>query len=195
MRKVFLILTLLMVSVLTTACINNFAVQELNNKAKIYLEKGDTEKAISRLKSSLDLDDSIFETHYNLAIAYMKAEEYNLAKQSFEKAKSINDNVAELYYSIALCDQQIADIAINNLKSNDNSLKKSQENDVDEENNQDNKKEYNLSLNDIKLLLNSSIENYQKYIELEKNNNDKEKIEEMITDIKNQLNELSEVES
>ena len=53
MRKVFLILTLLMVSVLTTACINNFAVQELNNKAKIYLEKGDTEKAISRLSYKL----------------------------------------------------------------------------------------------------------------------------------------------
>lgn len=194
MRKVFLILTLLMVSVLTTACINNFAVQELNNKAKIYLEKGDTEKAISRLKSSLDLDDSIFETHYNLAIAYMKAEEYNLAKQSFEKAKSINDKVAELYYSIAVCDQQIADIAISNLKSNDdNSTRQAAEENHD--NDQDNKKEYNLSLNDIKLLLNSSIENYQKYIELEKNNNDKEKIEEMINDIKNQLNELSEVES
>ena len=193
MRKVFLILTLLMVSVLTTACINNFAVQELNNKAKIYLEKGDTEKAISRLKSSLDLDDSIFETHYNLAIAYMKAEEYNLAKQSFEKAKSINDKVAELYYSIAVCDQQIADIAISNLKSNDNSTRQSSEENYD--NDQDNKKEFNLSLNDIKLLLNSSIENYQKYIELEKNNNDKEKIEEMINDIKSQLNELSEVET
>ena len=34
MQRLILILTLLFVSVLTTACINNFAIQELNNKAK-----------------------------------------------------------------------------------------------------------------------------------------------------------------
>ena len=41
MKKAILIVTVLFIAVISTACINNFAVQELNNKAKIYLENGD----------------------------------------------------------------------------------------------------------------------------------------------------------
>ena len=62
MKKIFLLITILFVSVISTACINNLAVQELNNKAKEYMANGETEKAICRLRSSIDLDDSIFET-------------------------------------------------------------------------------------------------------------------------------------
>ena len=63
MQKLLSILLLLFISVITTACINNFAVQELNNKAKEYLDKGDTQTAICRFKSSLDLDNTIYETY------------------------------------------------------------------------------------------------------------------------------------
>jgi hypothetical protein len=56
MKKVFLIASVLFVAVASTACINNLAVQDLNNKAKVYADKGDYTQAIERLKSSLDLE-------------------------------------------------------------------------------------------------------------------------------------------
>ena len=49
MKKVVLLITILFVSVISTACINNLAVQELNNKAKEYMANGETEKAIPLL--------------------------------------------------------------------------------------------------------------------------------------------------
>ena len=76
MKRVFLILTILFASVLSTACINNLAIQELNNKAKEYMNEGDVEKAICRYKSSLDLDAGILETNYNLGVAYITAKNY-----------------------------------------------------------------------------------------------------------------------
>ena len=66
MKKVMLILAVLFIAVISTACINNFAVQELNNKAKTFMDQGDYDSAINRLQSSIDLDGTIFETHYNL---------------------------------------------------------------------------------------------------------------------------------
>ena len=76
MKKVVLIASILFVAVASTACINNLAVQDLNNKAKVYADKGDYTQAIERLKSSIDLEPSIFETHYNLAVVYTQAEDY-----------------------------------------------------------------------------------------------------------------------
>ena len=75
MKKALLLVSILFISVISTACINNFAVQELNNKAKGFMDKGDYQAAIERLKSSIDLDGSVFETRYNLAVAYTKAED------------------------------------------------------------------------------------------------------------------------
>ena len=86
MKKAFLLATILFISVISTACINNFAVQELNNKAQDFMEKGDYASAIERLKSSVDLDGSIFETQYNLAVAYTKAEDYANAIKSYNDA-------------------------------------------------------------------------------------------------------------
>ena len=79
MKKVISIASILFVAVISTACINNLAVQDLNNKAKAYAEKGDYTQAIERLKSGIDLDPSIFETHYNLGVAYIKNKQYKKA--------------------------------------------------------------------------------------------------------------------
>ena len=76
MKKAFLLASILFVSVISTACINNFAVQELNNKAKEFMDKGDYVSAIERLKSSVDLDGSVFETQYNLAQKYKDCDVY-----------------------------------------------------------------------------------------------------------------------
>ena len=91
MKKTLLIVSVLLVAVVSTACINNFAVRDLNNKAQSYMQKGDYAQAIERLKSSIDLDPTIYETHYNLAVAYTKAEDYLNAAEEYKKALEIKE--------------------------------------------------------------------------------------------------------
>ena len=59
MKRVLLVAGVLFISVVSTACINNFAVQELNTRAKEFIENGDYVSAVERLKSSIDLDSSV----------------------------------------------------------------------------------------------------------------------------------------
>lgn len=108
MKKALLLVSVLFISVVSTACINKFAVQELNNKAKGYIEQGDYENAIERLKSSVDLDASVFETHYNIAVAYTQAEDYENAIASFSKAIELNPDFADAYYSLAVAEEDFS---------------------------------------------------------------------------------------
>ena len=124
MKKLVLLIAILSVSVFTTACINNLAVQELNNKAAEYMKKGDYENAISRLNASIDLDGNIFETQYNLAIAYTENEDYEEAIGAFEKAIELNDKSADLYYSMAVMYENYAkDLYSGNTKAQKEALK------------------------------------------------------------------------
>ena len=108
MKKAFLLASILFISVISTACINNFAVQELNNKAKDFMDKGDYVSAIERLKSSVDLDGSVFENQYNLAVAYTKAEDYSNAIKTYAAAIKLNPDFADAYYSLAVCEENLA---------------------------------------------------------------------------------------
>lgn len=117
MKKILLLFTILFMSVITTACINNYAIQELNNKAKVYIDKGDTETAICRLKTSLDLDDGIYQTHYNLAVAYISLERYEDALKELQKTIELNPEFFDAYYSIAVVKETIA---YNNLEDEEN---------------------------------------------------------------------------
>lgn len=120
MKKAFLLASILFISVISTACINNFAVQELNNKAKDFMDKGDYISAIERLKSSVDLDGSVFETQYNLAVAYTKAEDYSNAIKTYAAAIKLNPDFADAYYSLAVCEENLAkDIISGAVKVND----------------------------------------------------------------------------
>ena len=120
MKKAFLLASILFISVISTACINNFAVQELNNKAKDFMDKGDYVSAIERLKSSVDLDGSVFETQYNLAVAYTKAEDYSNAVKTYAAAIKLNPDFADAYYSLAVCEENLAkDIISGAVKVND----------------------------------------------------------------------------
>ena len=121
MKKAILLVSILFLSVISTACINNFAVQELNSKAQEFMAKGDYQAAIERLKSSIDLDDSIFETHYNLAVAYTNAEDYLNAIDSYKNAININSDKAETYYSLAVAQGNlIVDLNSGNIQLDDN---------------------------------------------------------------------------
>lgn len=121
MKKALLLVSVLFISVVSTACINKFAVQELNNKAKGYIEQGDYQNAIERLKSSVDLDDTVFETHYNLAVAYTQAEDYPNAIASYKKAIEINPDFADVYYSLAVAEEDFSvDLAKGVLKLDEN---------------------------------------------------------------------------
>ncbi len=108
MKKILLLFTILFVSVITTACINNLAIQELNSKAETYMDKGDTETAICRLKSSLDLDNEIYQTHYNLAVAYNSVGNYEGAVEELKKVIELKPDFVDTYYTLAIAKEALA---------------------------------------------------------------------------------------
>lgn len=188
MRKVLLIASILFVAVASTACINNLAVQDLNNKAKAYADKGDYVQAIERLKSSIDLDPSVFETHYNLAIVYTKAEDYVNAVEEYKKVIEMKPDNADSYYSLAVTENNLA-VDIEQLKVRMNidgtlfTPGKSDETTV-ELTDELTDKEKNL----VKELYDSAIANYEKYLELNPNAEDKADIEAKIQKIQEAQN-------
>lgn len=108
MKRILLLFTILFVSVMTTACINNFAIQELNNKAESYMDKGDTETAICRLKSSLDLDNEIYQTHYNLAVAYNSIGNYEGSIEELKKVLELKPDFVDAFYIMAVAKEALA---------------------------------------------------------------------------------------
>lgn len=201
MKKVVLLITILFVSVISTACINNLAVQELNSKAKEYMANGEVEKAICRLRSSIDLDTSIFETHYNLGVALIENKEFAEAQASLKNAIQLNPDYPDSYYSLAVaCEgeaEQIANVSSNNADKEDIS-----------EQDDTTSAETQKALTDadktkIVDLLNSAIDNYNKYLSKKPDSEDKEKIETQISYINSEIkkynpsrdNSLNEVES
>lgn len=187
MQKLLSILLLLFISVITTACINNFAVQELNNKAKEYLDKGDTQTAICRLKSSLDLDNTVFETHYNLGIAYLNAKEYDNAIKHFDETLNLKPDFPSVYFSKGVTYEEMYSELVD--ESSD-----------DEEDNKDNSTCQNCQEenkeSDIKLspseLLSKSIENYKLYLENEKDASDYNDVNQKIKELEDKLVQLNE---
>ncbi|MBR6723074.1 tetratricopeptide repeat protein [bacterium] len=189
MKKVILIASVLFVAVVSTACINNLAVQDLNNKAKVYADKGDYTQAIERLKSSVDLDPSIFETHYNLAVVYTKAEDYVNAVEEYKKVISMKPNMADSYYSLATAQNNLAvDMKQGKVRLNVDGSLATQKEDVFEEKSEltENEKDY------IEELYEASLENYKKYLELSPNASDKADVEAQIEKIEGALNPESE---
>lgn len=179
MKKVLLIASVLFVAVVSTACINNLAVQDLNNKAKMYADKGDYTQAIERLKSSIDLDPSVFETHYNLAVVYTQAEDYIDAVEEYKKVIGMKPDMADSYYSLATAENNLAvDMMQGRVRMNvDETLYTPKAEDINfEEKIKLTDKEENL----IKELKESAVQNYEKYLELNPNAQDKADVEQQI---------------
>ncbi len=183
MKKALLLLSILFVSVISTACINNFAVQELNSKAKAYLEEGDYNAAIERLKSSIDLDDTIFETHYNLAVAYTQAEDYANAMEAYKRALELNSEVADVYYSLAVTEGNLAvDLKSGAVRiSEDGSLYTPE---IDEDADDEKYSPDDVVENYISDLNADAVKNYEIYLEKAPNSADK-------AEVQNKINELN----
>lgn len=183
MKKAVLIACVLLVAVISTACINNFAVQDLNNKALEYMKKGDYISAIERLKSSLDLDSSVFETHYNLAVAYTGAEDYINAIEEYKKALKIKPDSADIFYSLATAENNLSvDLEQGRVRMNvDDKLYSPKADEIDfDEKYKMSEKEQTL-VNELK---DSAIQNYEKYLEIEPNAKDKDDVLKQIEALK-----------
>lgn len=193
MKKAFLLVVILFISVISTACINNLAVQQLNNKAKEYLDNGDYENAISRLKSSIDLDSTLFETHYNLGIAYTQAEKYPEAVETFQNATKLRPSFADTYYSLAVAQENFAhgliDGSLQIDKNGKTVVKKS-----DEKESEEAPKTKTLSSEEkaqVAQLLEEAISSYSTYLEKGTKIDDRQQVEEKIESLKTEVQKYS----
>lgn len=99
MKKILLFLLILMVGVFCSACINTYAINQLNKIGMEYYEKGDFDSAVARLESSVDLDGEVYESRYNLAVVYVGANKCDKALEQIELAKNyIKNEEPALYY-------------------------------------------------------------------------------------------------
>ena len=189
MKKFVLLITILFVSVISTACINNLAVQELNNKAKEYMANGEADKAVARLRSSIDLDTSIFETHYNLGVALIATNEYEEAQDALKNAIKLKPDFADAYYSLALAYEGQAFEIIDG-----------DDVDADEEKSTETKKTENKKLtledkNKIVELLNLAVDNYNTYLTKKTDAKDKDKVLTQIEFLNQQVQEYNSLNS
>ncbi len=192
MKKAFLLESILFISVISTACINNFAVQELNNKAKDFMDKGDYVSAIERLKSSVDLDGSVFETQYNLAVAYTKAEDYQNAVKTYNEVLKLNADYADAYYSLAVCEENLAkDIISGELSVDENGeIRKADNSEVEIDEKADKKALSEEAKTAVKDNLNNALSDYKIYID--KTSENTEDVEEHIKEVQNLLEKYSD---
>ena len=162
-----MIASVLFIAVISTACINNIAVQELNNKAAEYMEKGDYDAAVNRLQASIDLDSTMYETYYNLGIAATNAKKYDVAIDALENGLKLKPDYADFYYSLGAAQYEYANSLIEDKVEEEDMVKAPS--DEDKQKSEELKK--------------SALENLQKYLEMKPQAEDKETVETLINDI------------
>lgn len=170
MKKALLIAVVLFIAVISTACINNIAVQELNNKAAEYMQKGDYESAINRLQASIDLDSTMYQTYYNLGIAATNAKKYDTAIEAFENGIKLKPEHANFYYSLGLAQSEYADALVDVANAEDEKEVSSKKEALVED---------KTKAEGLKAL---AIENFKKYLELNSQAEDRTTVEELIKD-------------
>ncbi len=186
MQKTLLIIGILVVTLFSTACVNKFAVQELNNNAKAMMAEGRVDDAIARLESSIDLDERVFETHYNLAVVYIQAKKYDNAIKSLEKTIELNPDFADAYYSMGVAyEDKAVDIINGEVKDEDGNVKEADENVAEDT---ETKKELTDSeKTQICDYMTTAIDYYNKYLSKESNSDDKDKVNEKIESLNKDL--------
>ena len=187
MKKALMIASVLFIAVVSTACINNMAVQELNNKAAEYMQKGDYESAMNRLQASLDLDSTMYETYYNLGVAAINANKYEKAIEALEGGIKIKPDYADFYYSLGLAQTSLADEILENSEKELSEGEKNAEI-VNTEPKKEVSDEDKAKVADLKK---QAAENLTKYLEMNPNGEDKQTVEELIKEINSYSEESS----
>ena len=175
MKKALLIASILFVAVISTACINNIAVQELNNKASEYMQKGDYESAMNRLQASLDLDNTMYQTYYNLGVAAIGANKYDVAIEALENGIKIKPDFYDFYYSLGVAQIGWADDVYEKAEVEETATL-----DTEKESADIKRDVVEVDMDSVIELKKSAIENLQKYLDNVPDSQDKESIEEMI---------------
>ena len=182
MKKALMIVSVLLVAVISTACINNMAVQELNNKAAEYMQKGDYESAMNRLQASLDLDSTMYETYYNLGVAAINAQKFDKAIDALEGGIKIKPDFADFYYSLGIAQSEKANEIIDKAEENLNEDAATAEN-VNERNvvmEAEKRTEASEARKEAVELKKAAVDNLTKYLEMKPDATDKETIEALI---------------
>ena len=192
MKRIILLTTILFISVLSTACVNNLAIQELNNKAQEFMNKGDTNSAICRLEASLDLDSNVFETRYNLGVAYLNAKEYEKSIDSLKKAIELNPDFTDTYYSLAIAIDEKNYNEIERIKHPENFIEEGETPVITEEETIVNQQPAGTKLSDeekeiITQKVNESIEAYNTYLEKNPNAQEKDSVQNRISSLQSEL--------
>lgn len=190
MKKALMIASVLFIAVISTACINNIAVQELNNKAAEFMQKGDYDSAMNRLQASLDLDSTMYETYYNLGVAAINAKKYEKAIEALEGGIKVKPDYAEFYYSLGIAQSDLAD------EINDEAALKLQEETTEVQNinernavmEADKRIDAAEAKNKSDGLKKSALENLKKYLEMKPQTEDKETIEALIKECEDFIN-------
>ena len=156
------------------------------------MDKGDYASAIERLKSSADLDGSIFETQYNLAVAYTKAEDYANAIQAYNNAIKLNPDFPDAYYSLAVCEENLAKDIISGdvIVNDDDSIQKSDQSSETASISEQETAERTLSENSKKMLtslLSSSISDYRMYLDKSGTSDDRAYVEDKVKELEYML--------
>ncbi len=183
--KKFAILFIIFFTVCLAGCsqnISNLDVQTLNEKAAEYMQQGDYENAIARLKSAIDLNSSFPQSHFNLGIAYYENKNFEEAIEAFNEAIKLKSDFADAFYSRAAAYEEMAYMIIAGEKEDkeDNMEDKKTEDNENMELSDEDKKE-------IVEVLKKSKEDFEKYLSLNKTGQETEEIKEKISQIEDTI--------
>ncbi len=92
-----------------------FILKEENNRLNIYKEKKD---AIEFIKEAIKTEENFLFAHYVLGFIYNELNDYNAAKEEFEKCIEIDKNFADAYFDMGVALKNIGNLtgAIENFK-------------------------------------------------------------------------------
>ena len=191
MKKTLLITLIMTVTLISTACVNKFAVQELNNNAQKMLASGDVEGAISRLESSIDLDESLYETHYNLAVAYLEAKKLDKAENALKKVFELNPDFPEAYHTMGVVYEEKAYEIVNG-QNEEGNVENAEDADYVKANQESLTDEQKM---DVNKYITTAIEYYNKYLSKKVNAEDASKVNEKIDALNTELRKYSTEEA
>lgn len=180
MKKALMIVSVLIVAVISTACINNMAVQELNNKAAEYMQKGDYESAMNRLQASLDLDATMYETYYNLGVAAINAQKYDKAIEALEGGIKVKSDFADFYYSLGIAQNSLADEILDKDSDEVSDAERNAEINKDDDAQKEISAEDKAKAEELKK---QALDNLKKYYSMNPDAKDKEAVENLIVEI------------